>query len=461
MKKNIKIIIGISLVLVLIIASYILFIKPRKDNSTKNIKDSFESNSLIAVKKNGLYGYINDSGKVVIEPTYIGAKDFSEDYAIVEIQTDGKKKNAIIDKTGKVLVTTDDKIIKNTISGYWLVGKKLYDDKIKPVLGDEFVEVNYFGMSTPTYYSYIDKKNKQAGIVNPYGKITYTHNLDDNVYTVFVGVKSNYDYIKENYCTVSLGAKEYALVNCDTGKTIIDYTDKIISASGNNIFITYNENDALVKYYIQNDKIVYTANEGEDISAKNDREFGYIKFSGDTTSYYLYNEKKMVSELPLQQEVDYGSSPWEIYTKTKLTYCENGVGIKKGDKEILPCIWDGVDYLDINLYTYLKSIGKNYILPIKDGKLNIYDLDNKKVVDTLNTKRIDTNANSVIVSYIDSLTSQKVLYNIKTGKSMKLNNSSIYPTFMPNYFYIIDDKSVIYYNNDFKKIYTGELLSRR
>ena len=51
----------------------------------------------VVVDKNGLYGYCNTSGEVVIEPQFAYAFEFEDGYAAVEL-TDGTC--GVIDRTG-------------------------------------------------------------------------------------------------------------------------------------------------------------------------------------------------------------------------------------------------------------------------------------------------------------------------------------------------------------------------
>ena len=56
---------------------------------------------MAAVKFNGKYGYIDQTGKFVIEPQYDDADTFCED-ELARIQLDGKY--GCIDKSGKIII---------------------------------------------------------------------------------------------------------------------------------------------------------------------------------------------------------------------------------------------------------------------------------------------------------------------------------------------------------------------
>ena len=70
--------------------------------------DTVISGGLFAVvDKNGLYGYCNTSGEVVIEPQFAYTFEFEDGYAAVEL-TDGTC--GVIDQTGNVVMRTTDQI---------------------------------------------------------------------------------------------------------------------------------------------------------------------------------------------------------------------------------------------------------------------------------------------------------------------------------------------------------------
>ena len=79
-----------------------------KTEKSSNISDlSMEENemsstqyNLFPIKSNGKWGYIDVQGKVVIEPQFIWASEFTDDVAGVKI---GEKISGIIDKKGRIL----------------------------------------------------------------------------------------------------------------------------------------------------------------------------------------------------------------------------------------------------------------------------------------------------------------------------------------------------------------------
>ncbi len=60
-----------------------------------------ESTSLFPIKKDGKWGYIDKTGKIIIDPQYDDAWPFSEGLAAVMIVDEETGKWGYIDKTGK------------------------------------------------------------------------------------------------------------------------------------------------------------------------------------------------------------------------------------------------------------------------------------------------------------------------------------------------------------------------
>ncbi|MGN6568847.1 MAG: WG repeat-containing protein, partial [Flavipsychrobacter sp.] len=65
---------------------------------------SVYSEGLAVVYTNGKYGFINKEGKIVINPQYDVADNFSEGLAAVAVIEEGKEKYGFIDKEGKLII---------------------------------------------------------------------------------------------------------------------------------------------------------------------------------------------------------------------------------------------------------------------------------------------------------------------------------------------------------------------
>lgn len=78
------------------------------------------SGNLFKIKVNDKYGFIDSSGKIVIEPQFQGVYDFSD--GLAKIHTSGEFDTAYIDKTGKVVIEPKFDIGGNFSEGFAWVG---------------------------------------------------------------------------------------------------------------------------------------------------------------------------------------------------------------------------------------------------------------------------------------------------------------------------------------------------
>ena len=140
--NKLKITLIVVSIVVLLGISFLILKKGKKGNLNYAI---FDQNKPIIIKKDGKYGYINTSGKVIVEPKYEDVRNFNGNYAIVYemVKTDdGEKKLCkIIDKNGKVKITPqeDGYCSIEYISDYniYIIDNKLYDSNLQKLSSDD------------------------------------------------------------------------------------------------------------------------------------------------------------------------------------------------------------------------------------------------------------------------------------------------------------------------------------
>lgn len=472
-KTILLIVIAIALVIALVFG--IKFIMSHNKTVDKNIESTFDSNALIPVKKDGKYGYIDLNGKFVIQPQYDYATPFYGDYAKVTLDPKAAigtdEIYQLIDKFGNVKATANyteniKHIGEYTDYNVWILNKQLYNSSLEK-LSPENTEVRYV---EDGYFAWTNKNNKTGGIMNSSGKITYTYKFEDDEenYIFFRSHFKNSSFfnthLKEHYCVIGVENKKYAIVNCDTGKVIYDYTDKSITNHGDNIF-ELKENDThefVSKLYIQNDKIVFQTY-SKNVNIKTDNNYKYftiVDYDKESDQRYSY------IDLSLGQTVDQKptSSPnlvtdeWEEYTSITKFSCDVGYGIMRfglmsGEKEKIPCEWSRINYLDLPLYKYLSSKGKEYVITRRDDKVYLLNLKDGKSAVELNTIDVNNVRGSSFVYYTDNDTKNKVVYNVITDKSLPIESGADL-TIYSNYITLKKDGKLNYYNADLKLIYT-------
>ena len=128
------------------------------------------------VDKNGLYGYCNTSGEVVIEPQFAYAFEFEDGYAAVEL-TDGTC--GVIDQTGNVVMRTTDSLYVQIRHGCYVLPTGEHSFTMYSVAGEELFTLqgeNIVRLWTPEENGlcmYVVEKGRQrrCGWVNMQGEI--------------------------------------------------------------------------------------------------------------------------------------------------------------------------------------------------------------------------------------------------------------------------------------------------
>lgn len=466
-KKLILIIGGIVGAIILVIAVIALFLV-NSGSSDKKIA-AFDPDPLIIIKKDGKYGYINSKGKVVLEPQYLSATLFKGDYAVVSIKNPKKENDyhdnvyQVIDKKGRVKAEAyyDSYIKYYDEHDIWIINEELYNGKLKKVTKDG-LKVTY----EDGYLRWFSKDKKTAGIMNLNGKVTYKYTFKDGESYFGYERSNNTDNFKQRYCRTNIDNEKYGIVNCDTGKVIYDYSTKYISDESYNIF-SINEKSGykfIEKMYIQNDEIIYkTENNNVRLTGYNYKD-GYIEIYDSSVKDYndrysyvdlsngkIVKDKTKIKKDPKMQDVKLDD--FESTTKYTKFSCDKGYGIMSGEKVVIPCEWKRIEYFDLSLYKYLESKGKKYILAVKDDKTYLLNLKNGKQVAEFNSTSVQKHTGSIFLTYTEK--NKAYIYNIVTGKSQKFDKKDNVGI-SSSYVVVKDGNKYIYYNSDFKKIYTGE-----
>ena len=139
--------------------------------------DTVISGGLFAVvDENGLYGYCNTSGEVVIEPQFAYTFEFEDGYAVVEL-TDGTC--GVIDQTGNVVMRTTDSLHVQIRHGCYVLPTGEHSFTMYSVAGEELFTLqgeNIVELWTPEENGlcmYVVEKGRQrrCGWVNMQGEI--------------------------------------------------------------------------------------------------------------------------------------------------------------------------------------------------------------------------------------------------------------------------------------------------
>ena len=471
-KSNAPLIIIGALVAVaaIIVCVVLLFnMNPSEEKQEKDKIDAiFNPEQLIKVKKDDKYGYIDTNGNVKIDAKYEYATDFQGKYAVVraEVEKDGLTKTVyqIIDHKGNVKKEAKLKIEYIEENDSWIIDEELYNNKMKKI-SPEGVRVDH---KEDNYYLWVNSKENTGGLMNEKGKQIYTYNFKSGETSIYVTIPSIDETQKERYCVVNVD-KKYGVINCDTGTVVREMAEERISSNTDNIFTVKDSSyDFKEKFYVQNDKIMYsTTNEEMSVYYYP----GYLSLRDGTVtnwserySYFDLKTGEVVKEQPSASDEDDDDededdlNSWEKETKNKYFTCSDGYGLMNNDVVTLPCEWDSLEYLDLDLYKYLKSNKKDYIYGKKDGKWYLVDLAQKKAIVEFNASYITKKEQTTFIYYTDSASDTRKIYNLLSNKSLTIDKDKTL-TVNSNYITVKDTESnsLKYYNTDLKMIYEGDI----
>ena len=429
-------------VLVVIVLGILIFSHKDSKGLDKTKQLALSENRMVTVNKNGQYGFVNTKGKELTKLDYDYVLDYNGKYAIVS----KNDKNYLIDEKGKEKMSSKGAIKYDEETGYYIVDGVLYNSNLRR-LSDKKTTVTSINHG---YFRYTKDGSKKAGIINKKGKKVYEQSIEKNEMFMAYVVETN-EVNKNTYCTVTPNNQIFAIINCDTGKVIVDYDTDMITASGNNIFLMTNADKKVVKkVFIQDDKIaVETRAKGNMIFVDE----GYVVYP-DTktgkTKYYSVKEKKTYNEEPFELN---GNKKSDFETKTGITkiYSNGKYGLINGEKVIIPCEYDNITFLSYDLFSYLAKQGKNYVITRDNNKTYILDIKTKKRVKEFKTSdSINSLANSTFIYY--NKDNQIHVYNLVTGKENKYDAESV--DIYGNYIKVHKGDNATYYDRNLNKFYS-------
>ncbi|WP_010243902.1 WG repeat-containing protein [Acetivibrio cellulolyticus] len=191
------------------------------DSSTKVMNISFATDEtvLYPIRENGKWGYIDKSGKIVVEPTYSDAKLFKYGVGAVLMKDDLGERWGLIDKTGKVVLDLAyDSIEESTEHFYRLKLKKKWG----------YYNVYSHKVITPIYSAATDFSEGMAGVYTDSSYKAYINRSGNEIIPIFC-ISDRLSYFSECVVFLSLVNEDYTytkLIVDQQNKTLIDF-DKL------------------------------------------------------------------------------------------------------------------------------------------------------------------------------------------------------------------------------------------
>lgn len=459
-KKNITIAIIIAIAIIAIVVSIIIFL-PTKNTEEKLLENAFNQEQLIKVKNNDKYGYIDTTGKIVLKPKYEYASDFYGKYAIVrsQVTTDGLTTDMyqIIDEKGNVKLSSATSIEYLEEQDVWIANDELYNSSLKKINKEN----TKIGHLKDKYFIWVNSKEKQGGILTADGKIPYTYNFADSENRIDIEISDIDETLSERYAVVNINSKKYSIVNCDTGKIVYDFIEKAIYEYDDNIFKISSNNTYM---YIQKDKVAYKT-DTTSITLSYDSD-GYLtirdrnKPYSERYSYFDIKTETVSKDIPEHSSTDETeTNEWEDFTKNKKFNCGSSYGLMNNETITLPCEWESLEYIEIDVYKFLISTKKEYIYGEKDNKWYLIDINTKKPIIEFNASYITQNDSSPFIYYEDKETNNIKIYNLLTNKSLTIEDDSSDISYYANYITVrnVSNKTIKYYNSNLELIYTEDI----
>ncbi len=212
---------GVALLCVLGIVAIRVFGGKKLDPA---VADIYRNDALIAVKQDGLYGYINLNGKMVIEPEFSYARDFHGDYALVNRGAEGAENYQIIDRKKNQIVAVDfaSDVYFDVNGGYWSVEGKYYDINMKELAARPAVRE----MTTaPEDYS-TTICDTGVGLMN--GKRSAIACQWDSIEFFDGELRSYLESRGKHYVYAKRGEKT-AILDTSNGATVVDFTGNMLT----------------------------------------------------------------------------------------------------------------------------------------------------------------------------------------------------------------------------------------
>lgn len=464
-KKNVYVFCGIFILVIVAFSVRSILFKKDIDPILENIYDL--NKPILKEEEEGVYTYVSDHGKKVIDAVYTYASPFYGMYAAVS--TDDNNKDVLtydmIDRNGvsQIQIESDDPPKYYKDYGIWQIGNSLYDYSLKPLFSGNFT-ISYIGKG---YFYYLDNDSSSSGIIDKDGKKTFE--LESDYITVSI---SNSKYFMDTYGIVSDYENIEYIINLQNGNIIFELKDtesKYLRECDDNIFrIIDRENNYKTErwLYIENDKIVFDTKESiYDVSFKDLKDkiltidYGpsYESLGHKTReTFYSIEESKFLNKYSGSKMNDRALMMEKLY-KLNISLENKKYGLKKNGNAILDENYDHIEFVDLDLFEYLKiKYKKEIVLLTKNRKTSLYDIKHKKDLFTFESDAVEEVGGTpffIATTYKEDGYSKDeyIIFNVITNKRINIKASSSIKIYS-NYLIETKNGKETYYNSKLEKI---------
>lgn len=437
----------------------------------------------IKIREGEKHGFVDSSGKIIVEPVYDYATEFYNGYACVGKDTgDFERVYKIVDKNGNDVITAE-KDISCIDNKCWVIDDTLYDLDLQKISDDGIIGERI----GDNYFTFDDiEKNKTFGVIDYKGKKIFKSKTASESDYLYVDTSYNSQY-DEEYAVFDIvehkfsgNQEKWGIYSPQSNKMIYDFQSEYnISDNNDNLFSLSDpkEESEMAKYiFIRNDEVFYESEPTEAYVGFED-DGGYILcFSEDnkTTYYNIFTKETSKNEDDLRLSDDdfkniegaeifideefreplYEGSEYIVFEK------DDKYGLAKGEEVILPAEYDDVNWGRDFIYTTEKQSGQQIIFFSKENKDNEvivseYDLKSGKIVNEFNGKDGFSSFDSIFCRFDDYQKNEQTVTNYFTGKSATFSKDDLIQRFS-NYFIVLSETTSEVYNADLEKIYSTD-----
>ncbi len=384
--------------------------------------------ALYLVRDNGLYGYVNSKGEIVIKPQFEFAYDFSENLAMIR----DNEKLAYIDRSGNIVLQTDYVAGESFQEGLAVVVKDGYgfiNKNVKTIVEPQYDYALGFseGMAVVT-------KDGKSGFIDKTGKLVIEMKYD------------NAGSFKEGLAKVSIGSKNY-YINPNGEITLTVDAEMVYDFSEGMALIRKNEKYGFIdnKGQIIVQPIYEEArgySEGLAAVSLNER-WGYIDKKGDMIIAPQYKSDSQFKEglAPVLEGRDwqYIDKKGIAIIKDKFTFgynFSNGIAVAQIDGESVlintkgEILWHETDSVPIN--GGMEQLGNIIKKRIRSDK---YDMIMAYPYIEIKNKDIENNINEIIKKHFNIDYEGQENETFDGDYDIKLNKNSILSIVSKGYTY--------------------------
>lgn len=256
-----------------------------------NLRVYASNNAPIRIVQNNKYGYIDHTGKKIVNPKYSYGEEFIKGYAIVK---DSSNLPLIIDKGGKEVIPT------GTYFSIYRVGTDIIASKVTKkglkygILDADLKEKTEFKYDMISYSGdcYTYTISNAVGIINLDGRDIYRYNLTDDadkIIEVSASSVTNKDY--QRYAVIKVNSSSQ-IVNINDGTVVSGATLNEVVPEENNVFYEVNSNGSKRYIYVQDNKVLLESDDYTSLTI-NSIEAGVLKALTSSYTYEFISTKTM------------------------------------------------------------------------------------------------------------------------------------------------------------------------